>query len=732
MYRIKRRRLLALALFAALCFTLVSPVFAKGDDLDVLAAAEENALLRQICEDYYAALQDPRPQPEDIFIDCDYGVFNGQHIVLMGVKGMIKTDDMLYLNIGGLVFEFSSGSDRALFLAYRDGVFTPVKETFEKGLLTGEDVYSLFQVFYKRRTIPFTDVSTFAWYYPSVRDAYFCQLFNGVGANRFDPEGTMTRAMLVTVLWRQNGAVITGKPCPFTDVPEKTWYTEAVTWAAEKGVVNGVGGGRFAPDQPVTREQFVTILYRSSGALDLNADLDPYTYLDSSSVSEWARPAMRWAVANKIVSGIEEKSPYYDPPFYTYYRLAPDALATRAQAAALLIRYLSCARAASGTAYAKLLSDGYQSALTDTPAPVSDRSADLTADFILSAFRAANDPQKNTVLSPISLLYALGLLANGAAGETRAELERVFGMGTAELNETLRFVSAALPQRSGTSSLHLANSIWIREGFDVKQSFLQDNADYLDAAAFQADFDAETVKEINGWISRNTDGMIPRLIDELSPDAALALANALYFRGGWEEPYTATTAMPFHAADGTEPTAQMLRSTEYIYLHDDSATGFLKPFKGRQYAFAVIVPNEGVTLEDYIAGLDGAHLRQMLVGEVYDSVNASMPKFRAETSLDFTDPLRALGVSRVFDPLRSDLSGISEKPLYVSEARHKAVIDVNELGVSAAAATSLIIEIGAPEILKIATVTADRPYLYMIIDSTTRLPLFIGATVNMD
>ena len=222
------------------------------------------------------------------------------------------------------------------------------------------------------------------------------------------------------------------------------------------------------------------------------------------------------------------------------------------------------------------------------------------------------------------------------------------------------------------------------------------------------------------------------MIDELSPDTIMALVNALYFCGQWDEPYERIKSEPFYCGDGEARTAQMMHSTEKIYLRDERAQGFLKPFRSDKYAFAVIVPNEDVPLENYIAELSGAGLRKLLQGVSDYDVDAAMPKFQAETFVDLNEPLKAMGIVDAFNPGAANLNGIApDEGLYVSKSMQKAVIDVDEDGVSAAAATVITVEKYAPPPQKVVKVIADRPFLYMIIDRTTNLPLFIGTTTSV-
>lgn len=175
----------------------------------------------------------------------------------------------------------------------------------------------------------FTDVDRSQWYHDGVDYAVSHELFRGVALGRFDPEGTMTRAMLVTVLYRLDGAPAIAPDSGFSDVPENEWYAQAVAWGRLRGIVGGVGGGKFAPEDKVTREQAATILYRYAAykGSDTSVAADISTFRDAASVSAYAEEPMAWSVAEGLIGGIEGN------------RLDPQGSATRAQLAVILMRY---------------------------------------------------------------------------------------------------------------------------------------------------------------------------------------------------------------------------------------------------------------------------------------------------------------------------------------------------------------------------------------------------------
>ena len=176
---------------------------------------------------------------------------------------------------------------------------------------------------------PFLDVNESDWFYAAVAYAYENGLMDGVGGNRFAPNSATTRAQLVTILYRMEGQPAVSGDLPFTDVEAGTWYTNAVGWAAQNGIVNGVGDDTFAPGNDLTREQLVTILYRyaETKGYDVSASADLAGYPDGEEIQAYAREAMAWAVAENIIQGMEDDT------------LKPAGNASRAQIATILMRF---------------------------------------------------------------------------------------------------------------------------------------------------------------------------------------------------------------------------------------------------------------------------------------------------------------------------------------------------------------------------------------------------------
>lgn len=342
--------------------------------------------------------------------------------------------------------------------------------------------------------------------------------------------------------------------------------------------------------------------------------------------------------------------------------------------------------------------------------------------------------EENTLLSPLSVLSALAMTANGAKGETLAQMEQTLGMSTADMNS---FLYSILDRQNKT--LKLANSLWFTddETFTVAPDFLETNANYYQADIFQTTFDQAACDAINDWVSRKTDGMIPEILDEIPEVAVIYLVNALSFEGEWTETYKENQVHEdtFTKEDGTEQTVELMRSSEQHYLEDEMATGFVKYYKGGRYAFAALLPNEGVTVAEYAATLTGEHLQALLAQPEEVKVYARIPKFEAEYDTELSEVLTAMGMEDAFDDEKADFSGLgtSEKGnICISRVLHKTFISVAEQGTKAGASTvvEMVMATGAP-VEDSRYVTLDRPFVYMILDRETNLPLFIGTLMDV-
>lgn len=344
---------------------------------------------------------------------------------------------------------------------------------------------------------------------------------------------------------------------------------------------------------------------------------------------------------------------------------------------------------------------------------------------------------KNVLVSPLSVELALAMTANGADGETKKQMETTLAKGLLieELNQYLYDYC----ENQSKEQLKIANSIWIREDKELAQmeeSFLEKAVSFYDASIYEAPFDNQTVTDINRWVEHKTDGMIEEVINEINETARLYLINALCFEGEWEDAYETN-----QIHDGTftnikdeKQTVSMMYSQENYYLESENATGFIKHYKGRNYSFVALLPEEGMELEEYIQSLDGLELQEMLKNAEGKSVDVAIPKFEYDYSVLMKDILKEMGMEQAFDLQKADFSkmGTSNPDgLHIGEVIHKTYVKVDELGTKAGAATVVEMEDGSA-MIDFEEVILDRPFVYMIMDNEANLPVFIGTVTDFE
>ena len=369
---------------------------------------------------------------------------------------------------------------------------------------------------------------------------------------------------------------------------------------------------------------------------------------------------------------------------------------------------------------------------------LSSQNADVT-DFAIRLFKASEESGKNTLISPLSVLCALAMTANGAEEETLQQMEEVLGMTTEDLNLYLYSYMKNLPQ-GDKYKLSLANSIWFTEDelFTVNQDFLQTNADYYGADIYKAPFNEQTKKDINNWVKQNTDEMISEILDRVPVDAIMYLVNALAFEAEWSAIYKKDQVREgvFTKEDNTKQNVDFMYGSEGTYLEDENAAGFMKYYKGGKYAFVAMLPDEGVSVSDYIASLTGESVNALLTNPQHTTVYTAIPKFETEYSVEMSEILKNMGMPKAFDPNNAEFEGLGTSNagnIFISRVLHKTFISVGEKGTKAGAATVVEMADGAAaEPQETKEVYLDRPFVYMLIDCENNIPFFIGTMMDVD
>lgn len=378
------------------------------------------------------------------------------------------------------------------------------------------------------------------------------------------------------------------------------------------------------------------------------------------------------------------------------------------------------------------LTEGISKNESASKAPDDEFKA-AASSFAAELFKDNYSKGKTTLVSPLSVLTALALVQNGAQGNTLAQLEQALGgLDRDTLNAYMRAYCDFLTE---SDELKIANSVWTDSSVEAKQTFLQKAVDSYSAQLFSAPLsDPKTVESINSWVKKNTDGMIPKIIENADRDAVMMLINAVAFEAKWETPYTNDDIekLEFNSYSGKSKKTEFMCSTESVYLSDSDAVGFMKPYKNGRFAFAALLPNEDVSIDDYIASLSGEKLMKIFSSaKKNEEVDVKMPKFKAEYSTQLIDTLKKMGIEDAFDRKSADFSSLIDKNdgAYIGTVMHKTFIEVDQEGTRAAAAT--LVGISKMSMPAINPVCLNRPFVYMIVDTETNLPLFIGVQTEI-
>ncbi len=389
------------------------------------------------------------------------------------------------------------------------------------------------------------------------------------------------------------------------------------------------------------------------------------------------------------------------------------------------------------------LTDGIKRDAIAVKADFDSEETQAISGFAAKLLQQSHNSDTSTVISPISVLYALAMTANGADGETLSQMEQLFGMDISALNEYLYSTVSVLPSDVGYD-IDFANSIWVtdkEDKFKVNEDFLQQVKNYYDAAVYTSAFDDATLKDINNWVAQKTNGQIQDILDKIDADAVMYLVNAINFEADWFSEYNEYDVHDgiFTKADGRTQKTQFMYSGEYGYLEDETTTGFIKYYKDKEYAFVALLPDENIGFNDYVNSLSGEKLAELMKNIKPLQVNAAIPKFETTFDIEMSEALQNLGVTDAFDYRVADFSkmGTAQQPgenVCINRVIHKAFIRVAEKGTQAGAATVVeMVTEGACEVQQeIKDVCLDRPFVYMIVDTQNNLPIFIGTVCNVD
>jgi serpin B len=344
-------------------------------------------------------------------------------------------------------------------------------------------------------------------------------------------------------------------------------------------------------------------------------------------------------------------------------------------------------------------------------------------------------PDSNIFISPFSVSSALQMVGNGAAGETRTEMQDVLkttGLPAGSLNEACRNLNQSLTSLPGVT-LNLANGIWYQNGIQLKPAFVAENKNYFLAELGGVDFgNPKSADTINRWAENKTRGKIKDVVQfPFPPLTRVILANAIYFKGKWDCPFDKNATKPhaFYLSSGGEKQVPMMRQQgHFSYQEDDGFQAVRLPYAGGRLQMYLFLPATNSGPEKLLAGFSGKSWRETFSTqfELREGI-LMLPKFKLDYNILLNSSLKSLGMKRAFDFRAADFSAMADESLFVTEAKQKSFVAVDEEGTEAAAVTTVSLANSAvmnPP--KRFEMIVDRPFLFVISDEETQSILFMG------
>ena len=364
---------------------------------------------------------------------------------------------------------------------------------------------------------------------------------------------------------------------------------------------------------------------------------------------------------------------------------------------------------------------------------------DNNNEFACWLFHTINEQKggdSSVIVSPISVTYMLGMLNTGADGQTRQQITDVLGLGNSvqEINEYCKKMIDEAPLVDPSVTVQIANCINVNSalGLTLVPQFKTDMQNYYNAQVEALDFNkSSSLDKINDWCKKNTDGMIPTILDKLNSSAAMYLLNAIYFKATWTEKFDPkdTRDMDFTMPDGSTRQHKMMhRKALADYAKNDLCEMLYLPYGSKGYGMYVLLPVEGKTVDDVIQGLSADGVKQQLLDMVPHVVDILMPRFTTSSETMLKEVLSSMGMPLAFTQFAEFPNMAQGQNLFVSMMKQKAKIEVNEEGTKASAVTIAEMEATAPPPPHYQQVDfhATRPFVYYIIESGTRSIFFMG------
>jgi len=359
--------------------------------------------------------------------------------------------------------------------------------------------------------------------------------------------------------------------------------------------------------------------------------------------------------------------------------------------------------------------------------------------FAFTLFNKADNQEtkENLFISPFSVSMALSMTLNGAAGSTKTGMENTLGFSgqqTSTINDYNKLLAGQLQSIDEQVTFNIANSIWYRNTFSVLPAFISTNQNYYNAEVSPLDFNSPSaVNTINNWVSARTNNAIPTIIDNITSDQVMFLINALYFKGSWRNQFDAskTTDQNFYKEDNTIVKCKLMSQdiTTFPVYTNDVLSAIELPYGQGNFVMTILLPGSGKTTADVMATFNVGNWKTLNDGLSPTKVQFSMPRFKMSYETNLNGLLSSMGMADAFNSNIANFTGInSDRTLYISEVKHKTMVDVNEEGTVAAAVTSVGISTTSMPLNFIFKV--DKPFIFVISEKSTGAILFTGRIMD--
>lgn len=359
-----------------------------------------------------------------------------------------------------------------------------------------------------------------------------------------------------------------------------------------------------------------------------------------------------------------------------------------------------------------------------------------TSSFAFKLFNmlVEQDRGQNIFISPLSVLLALAMAANGAAGKTQREMAAALELGNIGMDELNRACADLMRELNNVPqvALAIANSLWANKQIAFKADFLSRAETFYHAEISSRDFsDQGTAAAINAWVNEQTRGKIAQIVDHVDPRALLFLINAIYFKGNWTKQFDPQQTQPraFTLANGTQKQHPMMtQDGNYRYHESREFQAISLPYGDERLSMYIFLPAQRSSVKAFLKSLTAKQWSAWLRQFHETDGTITLPRFRLEYETTLNDILKKLGMPVAFDPRRADFSAMADvKPMYIDEVRHKTFVEVNEEGTEAAAVTSIGVRLASFAPSRRFAMVVDRPFICAIVDNRIGMPLFLGA-----